>query len=248
MTEKEKLMYRIIGRISASDAPIVFKGALVTRLILAENGYSSLERQTKDIDANWTGTPPSMNDLKDIINQSLKAFNGEFYAEAIREYGEKKSAGIAIFETATKSRIITMDISIKPVHGSRIYHYGEIGIKGVLVNEILSDKITVLSKKAIFRRAKDIVDVYALTHCVKVHTTEIFELFRKNPDREVGVFDEFYNRRHDVEHAYNMLEGIEPKPDFNEVYAYLEKFLHPFAMRDETPKTWNSEKIAWETD
>ena len=52
MTEKERFMYLIMGKISESDAPIVFKGAMITKLILSEGGYTALERQTKDIDAN----------------------------------------------------------------------------------------------------------------------------------------------------------------------------------------------------
>jgi len=58
MTEHERLMYQVLGRISDSDAPLVFKGALITKLILVENGFTNLERRTKDIDANWVTAPP----------------------------------------------------------------------------------------------------------------------------------------------------------------------------------------------
>ena len=40
MREKEQLMYQIIGMLSNINAPIVFKGALITKLILKENGYN----------------------------------------------------------------------------------------------------------------------------------------------------------------------------------------------------------------
>ena len=245
MTEKERLMYQVMGNISISDVPIVFKGAMVTKLILAESGYGALERQTKDIDANWIDSPPAMDDLVGAINRSLGDMRSEFYAVAFREYEEKKSAGISICAKDTGSEIILMDISMKPVHGSRAYQYGEISVKGVLANEILSDKLTVLSKKLIFRRAKDIVDVYALAHCVKVHTTEILDMFRKHPDREVGAFDEFYNRRKDVAHAYDRLKGVERKPPFDEVHSYLSKFVRPFARRDKAPQVWDSGSQAW---
>jgi hypothetical protein len=98
MTEHESLMYTILGEISKLEKPIVFKGALITKLILSENHYTSLDRPTVDIDANWIAKPPSMNDLAEIVNQSLKSFDGKLYAEAIREYGERKSAGIAVIE------------------------------------------------------------------------------------------------------------------------------------------------------
>ena len=100
----------------------------------------------------------------------------------------------------------------------------------------------------VFRRAKDIADVYALAHCVKVHTDDIFEIYRKNPARSVGVFDDFFNRRQDVEHAYESLEGIANKPSFDNVYSYLTEFIKPFAEHDETPKLWNNAKMMWETE
>ena len=246
MTDHERLMYQMLGKFSEVNAPIVFKGALITKLVLSESGYTSLERYTRDIDANWVGAPPSMMDLTDTVNQSLKAFEGKLYAEAIRDYGDKKSAGIAVVDAETGDRIIAMDISIKPVIGSRIYHYGEAEIRGVLATEILADKISVLSKQLIFRRAKDIIDVYALAHCVKVQTQDIFSIYKSNPSREVGTFNEFYTLRQDVEHAYNKLAGIEGKPPFDDVYTYLEKFLRPFAQRDEAPMVWNSDGLAWE--
>ncbi|MDR2589612.1 MAG: hypothetical protein LBC71_01295 [Oscillospiraceae bacterium] len=50
----------------------------------------------------------------------------------------------------------------------------------------------------------------------------------------------------DVEHAYNKLRGVDGKPSFNDVYPYLIKFVHPFAQRNETLRTWNSDKQDWE--
>ena len=117
-----------------------------------------------------------------------------------------------------------------------------------MANEILADKISVLSSKMIFRRAKDIVDVYALAHCVEVHTEGIYDVYRKNPARVLGTFDELYKRRQDVEHAYEKLRGIEGKPDFINVYSYLSELVRPFAECDKVPKIWNSGNMLWESD
>lgn len=245
MTDKEKTMYEILGKISETDAPIVFKGALITKLILAEHRYTTLERSTRDIDANWIGTPPPMSELEDSVNLSLKSFDGKFRAEAFREYGDKKSAGLYIIENATDDKMVKIDIDIRPIYGSRTHHYGEIKIRGVLANEILADKITVLSKPVMFRRAKDLIDVYALTHCVKVLTPEIFAIIASK-HLELGEFTELLTRCDDVEHAYNKLKGIEGKPLFDDVYAYLTKFVYPFAQKDETPHIWNSGNRNWD--
>ena len=247
MNEREKLMYQVMERISKTNAPIVFKGALITKLVLEENGYSDLKRQTRDIDANWIDSPPSMNALVETINTSLGDLRNQFHAIAFREYDEKKSAGISILLNGTDKEMMSMDISIKPVSGSRMYHYGEAEIKGVLANEILADKISVLSKPLVFRRAKDIVDVYALAHCVRIEAQDIFEIYRSNPSRETSTFTEFYTQRQDIEHAYNKLTGIEGKPPFDDVYTYLSEFLKPFAERGGVPRLWNKEAVAWDS-
>jgi len=245
MTKKEELMYQIIGRLSTSDAPLVFKGALIIKLILSDRGYTEMERQTRDIDANWVGEPPSMDDMVDAVDRSLGDLRNQFHAVAFRSYGDKMSAGIYIRDKSTDDEVVSMDIDMRPIVGSRIYHYGDISIRGVLVNEILSDKIAVLSKKNIFRRAKDLIDVYALAHCVNVKTSDIFGMFEKNPDREIGPFTEFYTRRQDVEHAYGRLAGVDGKPPFDEVYSYLKAFIQPFAERDFTPRVWSSNRLIW---
>jgi len=71
LIELEKLVYRVLGNISAADTPIVFKGTIITELILAEHRFHEAERITNDIEANWVDTPPSMDVLVDTINRAL---------------------------------------------------------------------------------------------------------------------------------------------------------------------------------
>jgi hypothetical protein len=242
--QQERLMYRIVGRIYDADAPIVFKGALITKLILKENGYTTTERQTNDIDANWIGEPPTMDELANVINCSLKSFNGEIYAEPERNYGPGKSAGIRLIDKKSGVKIISMDITVKPVIGDRIYHYGEVSVRGVLPDAVLCDKISVLSGGRIFRRAKDMLDVYALAHCLEIHTANIYAAFEK-AERILDSFDAFLSRRAEIEHAYYKMRGIVGKPDFNDIYSYLKKFLEPFIKRDKSPKIWRDDETSW---
>lgn len=51
MTERELLMYKILGQISFTNAPLIFKGGLITQLVLAEKGFTDVQRATVDIDA-----------------------------------------------------------------------------------------------------------------------------------------------------------------------------------------------------
>jgi len=245
MTDQERLMYQIIGKISDINAPIVFKGALITKLILSENGYTLSERPTSDIDANWIGEPPTMDELADLVNRSLESFNGTMYAVAKRPYGPGKSAGIWILSKATDEQLVAMDITIKPVIGSRVYHYGEAAIHGVVPDAVLCDKISVLSGDRIFRRSKDVFDIYALANCLNIRTTDIYAALEK-AERELGTFEAFTTRRSDLEHAYNKMRGVISKPDFDDVYSFLERFLEPFITRDKSPKVWSCDTVSWQ--
>lgn len=245
MTDREKLMYQILGKISDLDLPIVFKGALITKLILVEQDFNEIRRMTKDIDANWVDTPPSMDHLVNTINLAISHLGNQYLAEMSRVYSEKQSAGISIKERSTGDEIISMDIDIKPLISSRIYYLGETSIKGVLANEILADKISSISSNAVYKhRAKDIVDVYALSHCVEINVDEILEICKK-AGREIQAFDAFFNRRADVEHAYNKLRGIEGKPEFSDVHKYLIRFIQPFKDKEKTYKIWNCRTAEW---
>lgn len=67
MNEKEKLMYNIMGSFNNINAPIVFKGAMITKLILMENNFNHIIRESQDIDANWIDKPPPWEYLFDRI-------------------------------------------------------------------------------------------------------------------------------------------------------------------------------------
>jgi hypothetical protein len=244
MNERERALYRILASISNTDAPLVFKGALITKLILAENGHQLTDRPTNDIDASWVGAPPTMEALVETVNKALEPLADHLRAEARRAYGSNTSAGLRIVNSETGEQVVTMDVDIKPVIGSKIYYYGEMGIRGVLVNSVLSDKICVLSGEHIFRRAKDLIDVFALAHCVAVNTSDIYEAIKVS-HRTLGTFEVYQTRRSDLDHAYSKLIGIADKPDFNDVYAYLNKFLLPFIEKDAKNKVWHHDKGTW---
>jgi hypothetical protein len=237
-------MYQILGKLTEINAPLVFKGALITRLILLENGYTKTERQTNDIDANWVDTPPTMDELTKTINRSLESFNGSIYAVAKRQYGHGRSAGIWVMSRDTDEQIFSMDITIKPVIGSRVYHYGEASINGVIPEAVLCDKISVLSNERIFRRVKDLIDIYALSNCLKIKLVDIYKALGK-ANRPLNSFESFTTRRSDIEHAYNKLRGVIGKPDFDSVYSYLKKFLEPFIQHDISNKEWDSGSVLW---
>lgn len=74
---------------------------LVTKLVLLENAFEKSSRETKDIDANWVGSPPTMEQLVTSISDALGELQETYEVKVKREYGEKISAGIDLVNRKT---------------------------------------------------------------------------------------------------------------------------------------------------
>jgi hypothetical protein len=98
LTDSEKLMYSVMGAIADGSVPLVYKGAMVTKLILREHNVDDFSRETQDVDASWAGAaPPPMEQLTAMLNRALSRLG--LIALVKREYGEKMSAGFKIIDS-----------------------------------------------------------------------------------------------------------------------------------------------------
>jgi hypothetical protein len=244
MTEREAVLYQMMGAFYKAGLPLVFKGALVVKAIMSERGFNLLERETHDIDANWVSNPPAMDTLVSAINQVLHDEMSSFKVASIQDYTEMQSACLGVTDTETNVRYATIDIKVKPGTKHAVYCVNDVKFEGVMVNEILADKISVLSGNKIFRRAKDFIDVYALSHCVEIKVSDIIDTCGKE-GRTLSPFSEFLNRKTELEHAYNRLQRIRGKPTFEEIYSYMASFLRAFIERSSEDLVWNSRDHAW---
>jgi hypothetical protein len=128
---------------------------------------------------------------------------------------------------------------------SRTYQFGNVTFQGVTPDNVLADKISVIASDKVFRRTKDLIDVYALSHCVSVKTADIHSIWKRE-SRIIGTFDAFCNRQDELRHAYYKLRRIDIKPKFDSVYSCLSMFLQPFIEKNTVNKTWTSSNLAWD--
>ena len=94
-----------------------------------------------------------------------------------------------------------------------------------------------------FRRAKDLVDVYILSHSKDVNLLDVRRTIHAG-GRTLGSFEEFRTRQEDLKHAYEKLANVENKPEFSALYGRLEKFLAPFIEKKLRPLAWMGETWA----
>ena len=207
------IAYKIINALYSADLPIVFKGMTVTRLILKQNNINTC-RETRDIDGDWTGNKLSLLELENIINEALKQL-GDVNVKAYRNYNERTSAGFDIYKNNIK--ISTFDLSIRKNDFSQLYEIDGIKFKGQTLDKIVTDKIVAISTHKIFRRPKDLFDLYYLTQTTTINKDNTYSIIEQS-DYQLGQFIELIERKDEVCHAYETMTWIENKPSFQEVY------------------------------
>lgn len=208
MVEQDLLikMIRLIEELSNMRTPIVFKGAMVLKTALSGVALDT-ERMTRDIDGDWISTPPSMDSLTDVINTALHKVDINLSAIAHREYGVGKSAGFYIIDN-NNDRLFSIDISIKQNPYYMLYTTGINNIKfyGATPEKMFADKkMRAISTPKIFRRAKDLYDLYLLSALPGYLSINIRAILQSNKLDDFKDFKESIGKLE--KNAYNALRG-----------------------------------------
>lgn len=228
ITREEKLMYAVMKAIYDSGIPISFKGSMVLKACLLESGYSEEIRHTVDIDANWTSSnEPSAEQLVNSLQNAIDKSNIELNVCLYRMYGEKRSAGFELTDRYTDEILFTMDIDVnRPVSATKIYELEDIKFCGASPVQMIADKLYVISTEKVFRRIKDIVDLYYISKVFEFDYAKVMQAL-SNSNRKLGNFDSFICRVKDLEHSYEKFRftGGVNKPPFTEVYQNVKAYI-----------------------
>lgn len=231
VSREEKLMYEVMRSIFDSGIPIDFKGAMVLHAYLYENGFSGDVRRTMDIDANWFSVDaPTETQLINAIQGALDRTGIALQVRMYRMYGTGRSAGFEFVDPETEDIYFTMDMDVnRPAAETRLYTIDGLSFRGVVVEQMLADKISAISSEKIFRRIKDVVDLYYLSQCTVLDTDKV-NLAMKNAGRVLGTFDGFLSYPEDLRHAYKKFRfgSSVQKPVFDEIYCEVRDFIQPF--------------------
>ena len=148
-------------------------------------------------------------------------------ALAYRMYGEGRSAGFELTERDTGEAPFSMDIDVnRPVPPIRVYEVAGLRFCGVAPVQMIADKISVISTDKVFRRIKDVVDLYYFSRFFPFSSTDIIQML-KNSGRTLGTFYGFLHRIEDLEHSYEKFrfEGDVNKPPFIEIYHTVKLYI-----------------------
>lgn len=235
ITAGEKLMYAVMKAIYDSSIPISFKGSMVLKAYLLEVGYTEETRHTVDIDANWNSDiPPSGEQMVESMQKAIQERGIGLNVSLYRMYGEGRSAGFELSDCSTGEIIFTMDIDVnRPMPETKIYELADIKFCGVVPSQMIADKLSVISTDKVFRRIKDVVDLYYLSKVVSFDKTDIMQTLNKN-GRELGDFNDFLHRVDELRHSYDKFRftGDVKKPSFDEVYQTVKIYIKDVLPRE----------------
>ncbi len=228
ITAEEKLMYKVMKAIYDSGIPIDFKGSMVLKACLLEAGFSEEIRHTVDIDANWySNTPPSAEQMTESLQKALQRSGIDLEVSLYRMYGEGRSAGFELKDKLTDEILFSMDIDVnRHVPPTQIYEIEEFRFRGVSPLQMLADKVYVVSTDKVFRRIKDVVDLYYLSKAFPFESAGVIATL-ENSGRTLDNFNGFLNRTDDLKHSYEKFRftGDVNKPSFDEVYKTVKKYI-----------------------
>lgn len=212
-------LYRVMEELSNAGVPIVFKGAMVLNLAIRNNNPSKVERTTKDIDGDWVGEFPTMEEMKISLRNAVKRVDPSLDIQPKRIFGERKSAGFRIMNEIGE-KIASIDLSVRQNRFCRPYisYVNGISITGASLSKMLSDKIYAISGDSVCRRMKDVLDIYVLSFITEIDTDELCQIWGET-GRKLGDFKVYKTQIAELGEAYNKMKGIKNKPDFIEVYS-----------------------------
>lgn len=234
LSAEERIMYEVMMAIYNSGIPMNFKGSMVLKACLAEAGYSEDTRHTTDIDGNWySDVLPSGEQMVESLQKALTRNNIDLNVSIYRMYGEGRSAGFELSDNSTGEILFSMDIDVnRPVASTKIYEIEGIRFLGVSPSQMISDKVSVLSTDKVFRRIKDVVDLYYISKVFTFNKADIVQTL-KDTGRSLDSFNGFLHRTDDLRHSYDKFRfaGDINKPSFDDVYLTVKEFI-----RDILPK------------
>lgn len=228
LTAEEKMMYEVMRAIYDSGIPLDFKGAMVLKACLLEAGYSEEIRHTVDIDANWhSEVPATAEQMTESLQRALAKSGIDLGVSIYRMYGEGRSAGFELKDNLTEEILFSMDVDVnRPTSATKIYEIENFKFRGISVSQMLADKLSSVSTDKVFRRIKDVVDLYYLSKVFSFEKNEVIQTL-KNSDRTLDTFQGFLYRKDDLRHAYEKFRftGGVDKPSFNEIYSSVKSYI-----------------------
>lgn len=228
---------RLIEELARMNAPVVIKGCILLRMIMADTGIST-RRGTKDLDIDWTDLNTDMLQIQGTLNTALSRIEYGLIAVPHREFKQYQVAGFNIMYGEEK--VCSCDVNVAACPYTSYYKTPNgVTFIGSSPQNIFADKLQGISTKAVYRRVKDVYDLYLLSH-LKIFKVGQTRNILSDRGRELGDFRDFINGTDMMMHAWSKFKGVDNKPDFALLYTRASQFVYPFILLAQNSDKWSS--------
>lgn len=245
ITYRMELMNQFIDSILIFNNNIIFKGAVaLTNRIKLDKGII-LGRKSLDIDADCI-EDLTQEEIVSIIQKACDINNYKLIVK--RDLGDNKSLGLNILNTDDK-QLFAIDIGKKLINNYEECYTisSNTKYKGYSIERVIIDKLSVVSSRKVYRRIKDLYDLYIILNYYEISLEGTINGF-KVYNRLLGYFEELGNYS-ELEHAYIKYDAIYSKKDFGEIYKTIQLFITPILnyLKDEKSENliWNPARLEW---
>lgn len=227
---------RLIEELSKLQAPVVFKGCMVLKTLMRDYGVGT-RRGTKDLDIDWVDTSMTQEEITETLNKALSRVAFCLRAELFREFKQYQSAGYKVY--FGEHEMFRCDVNVSECKHTAVYRTANgVAFTGSAPRNILANKLHATSERVVFRRVKDVYDLYLISHLDVFSISETRQVLEDNGE-VLGEFKEFLTGTDMLSHAWSKFKGVENKPDFQVLYDRVTHFIKPFIDGVEDNLVWN---------
>ena len=109
---------------------------------------------------------------------------------------------------------------------SKIYEVEGLRFRGVSPSQMVADKLSTISTDKVFRRVKDVVDLYYISKVFEFNRNDVIQTL-KSSERNLANFNGFLHRTEELKHSYEKFRfaGGVNKPPFEEVHHAVKSYI-----------------------
>ena len=242
---------KILKQDKATDC-FVLKGGMVLVTLMYLNNRSSLSRRTEDIDihcANKEAWLYFKKNIAQILNNNTLGYRYTYIGSRLDKKGLPFDTSDSLTLHLETSQGVCfdfgIDMNVKPDSIVSAMFVPALNSKTYSPLTMLSDKIVVVSSNKIYRRIKDVYDLYALSLMYSFRLSEIREMLHRKHGRVELKNMLVINNLEQLTHAWFKFTGIQNKPEFGIMFSRNKYFLEPIYAGIKEEYIWSVSSGRW---
>ena len=232
------------------------KGMFLLGLVLQQAGALFDNRKTRDLDfdvlthTDWESFVSEMPNLF-TVNSRIGAV---YTLKKRRGYTANANGDSLVFTVMIGGQEVEVriDMNVKEFEDQTLYTLGNTEFYGASVYAMLADKLSACCSRKVYRRVKDVYDIYTMSLCLDIKSADFFRTWDSSPrvvDKPCELLaPDAYAK---LEHAFKVYQGfVVNKDDFSLVYERVVNFLDVlligvYAANNRMNEVWLHDKGVW---